>query len=99
MKLFQALSKVKASLLANALIARFYDRSQAIIKSITGGAVIVMICSIFSVKVLPVVINGSDGGVGEASLPIFQVALILAGIMAAIGVIYVASKSPTSGGK
>lgn len=52
-----------------------------------------------STDVAPVLINGSDGGIGQTVLPIVQAALLIGGIFAAIGILYVVASSSFSGNK
>lgn len=79
---------------------RFYkNQASGMTNAIVEAAVVVIICSVFSVTVLPLLINGSDGGIGEQTLPLFQTALLVAGIFAAIGLIVYAAKHSIGGGK
>ena len=79
--------------------ARFFINAGALVKGIMGSIVTVIICTIMSTDVAPVLINGSDGGIVQTVLPIVQAALLIGGIFAAIGILYVVASSSFSGNK
>ena len=78
---------------------RFFINQGKLIEGIMGAVVTVIIVTVIDTQVLPVVINGSDGGIGETVLPLLQVALLIAAIFAAIGIIYVVAKESFKSGK
>ena len=78
--------------------ARWFLNAGGMTQAIIGAAVVVIVGSIMSVTVLPLLINGSDGGIGEQTLPILQTGILIACIFAAIGIIVYAAKS-FGGGK
>ena len=78
---------------------RYLLNTGGLTEAIIGAAVVVIVGSIMSITVLPLLINGSDGGIGEQTLPILQTGILVACIFAAIGVIVYAAKHGISGGK
>lgn len=78
-------------------LARFFAGIGSVVKGVMAAAVTVIVCVILDVDVLPTLINGSDGGIGEATLPIIQAGLLIAAIFAAIGIIYISARSSFGG--
>jgi len=76
---------------------RFFANNNTLVSGIMGCVTTIIICSLLSVQVLPLLINGSDGGIGEATLPIAQAALLVGGIFGGIGILYVVAKSSFGG--
>lgn len=79
--------------------ARYFANAGGMVNAIVGAAITVIVGAIMSVTVLPLLINGSDGGIGEQTLPILQTGILVACIFAAIGVIVYAAKHGIGGGK
>jgi hypothetical protein len=67
---------------------RFFADIGGMTKAIMESVVLIVVIVVLDTKVVPLLINGSDGGIGEAVLPIVQAALLIAGIFGAIGIIY-----------
>jgi hypothetical protein len=80
---------------------RFFANIAGMTKAIMGSVVLIVVIVVLDTRVVPLLINGSDGGIGEATLPILQAALLIAGIFSAIGIIYYTAThfSSTADGK
>lgn len=78
---------------------RFFKDAGSLVKGIMGAAITVVVCVVIDTEVLPIIINGSDGGIGEATLPILQAGLLISAIFAAIGIIYFAARTSFGGEK
>lgn len=62
------------------------------LKGVIGAITTIIVIILLDTEVVPVLINGSDGGIGQTVLPIIQAALLVAAILAAIGILYVSAK-------
>jgi len=78
-------------------VTRFFVNAGGLVNAIIGAAIVIIVGSIMSITVLPLLINGSDGGIGEQTLPILQTGILVACIFAAIGLIVYAAKSMGGG--
>ena len=71
-------------------VVRFFANLKGIIKGIVGSLVLVLIMIVFSVNVVPAIINGKTS-IGAIVLPIVQAALLVAAILGAIAILYVST--------
>jgi hypothetical protein len=71
---------------------RFLSNGGKLIEGIMSCVITIIVCTLMSTQVLPIVINGSDGGIGETVLPIAQAALLIGGIFGGIAILYVVAK-------
>jgi hypothetical protein len=78
---------------------RLFAGGAALIEGIMSCVITIIVCTLMSTKVLPIVINGSDGGIGQTVLPIAQAALLIGGIFGGIAILYVVAKHSFSSAK
>jgi hypothetical protein len=99
--MFKMLMLLKISRRLSAFIGRFavlranvkmFAGGSQLITGIMGAVITVIVCTLMSTEVLPVLINGSDGGIGETVLPIAQASLLIGGIFGGISILYVVAK-------
>lgn len=70
--------------------ARFYMNIKGTVKGIVEALVLVVIVIVMDINVVPALINGSTS-VGAIVLPIVQAAMLVAAILGAIAILYVAT--------
>ncbi len=78
-------------------VARWFAGSAGIVNAVVGAVITIVVVVILDTQVVPLLINGSDGGIGQTTLPLVQTALLIAGIFAAIGIIVYSAKHGLGG--
>ena len=76
--------------------ARWCANAGGMASAIITSVVVIVVVVILDTQVVPLLINGSDGGIGETTLPLVQTGLLIAAIFTAIGIIVYAAKSAFS---
>jgi hypothetical protein len=80
-------------------LMRLFANAGAMASSVIAAVVTVVVIVILDTSVVPILINGEDGGIGEQTLPLIQTGLLIAAIFCAIGIIVYAAKHSFSGSK